>query len=129
MPFPLVLLIAAGFTDVVFVISDDPFWARSSTWLLAAGLLTGVAAAVAGLVDFVTIERARGHVSGWVHFIGNALVLVLALGNWLPRVGDPEGFVEPWGVLLSAVTAGLLVITGWTGGELAYKHQIGVTGH
>jgi uncharacterized membrane protein len=129
MPFPLVFLISAAVTDVVFVVADNPFWADTSLWLLAAGLFTGVVAALAGLIDFVTIERARSHLSGWVHFIGNVIVLMLALGNWLPRIGDPQGFVEPWGLVLSALTVVLLAVTGWTGGELAYRHQIGVMGH
>lgn len=126
MPFPLVFLLSAAVVDAVFLTSDEPFWADTSIWLLAAGVVTGVVAAGAGLIDFVTIERARSHRSGWVHFIGNVVVLVLALVNWLLRIDDVEAFVQPWGLTLSLVTALLLGVTGWTGGELAYRHQIGV---
>lgn len=129
MPFPIALLTSAAVTDVVYLLNSDPFWARVSLWLIAGGFVSGVVAAAAGLVDFVTIERARAHLTGWIHFIGNALVLGLALWNWLPRIDNTESFISPWGLVLSLVTAGLLVITGWTGGELAYRHKIGVTGH
>lgn len=32
----------------------------------------------------------------------------------------------PLGIVLSAVVAGILTITGWFGGELSYRHRIGV---
>jgi uncharacterized membrane protein len=81
-----------------------------------------------GLIDFITIERVREHKIAWVHFIGNATVLVLALINWLLRLGTLLESVPSWGLILSVMTAALLLITGWAGGELAYRHKIGVIG-
>lgn len=126
-PFPLALLIAGAVTDIVFVVDGDEFWARASLWLIASGVVTGAVAAITGLVDFLTIERVRRLASGWIHFLGNAVVLVIALFNWLNRIDD-RAFVEPWGLVLSLVTVGILGVTGWTGGELAYRHRVGVTG-
>lgn len=127
-PFPLALLIAGAVSDVAYLLDGDDFWARASLWLIASGVVTGVVAAIAGLIDFVTIERARRLVSGWVHFLGNAAVLVIALVNWLLRIDEPAGIIQPWGLALSLVTVALLGVTGWTGGELSYRHRIGVTG-
>jgi len=98
-------------------------------WLIAAGVVSGAVAAGIGLIDFLTIERTRQYVSGWIHLGGNVLVLLVSLANVTLRVGDRVGFVEPWGLTLSLVVALLLVITGWTGGELSYRHQIGVASH
>jgi uncharacterized membrane protein len=50
----------------------------------------------------------------------------LALANWLLRTGSHEQHLLPWGVTLSAVTTAMLIVTGWLGGELAYRHGIGV---
>lgn len=127
-PFPIAFLIAAALSDVAFVVDGDDFWARASLWLVGSGVVTGAVAAIVGLVDFLTIEKVRSLSIGWIHFLGNAAVLVISLGNWLLRIGDPSGFVSPWGVVLSLVTVALLGVTGWTGGELSYRHQIGVTG-
>ena len=44
-------------------------------------------------------------------------------------MGDAAAAVLPWGLALSALTTALLAVTGWYGGELAYRHMIGVTGH
>jgi uncharacterized membrane protein len=42
------------------------------------------------------------------------------------RVDDLEDAILPWGLLLSVLIAALLGITGWLGGELSYRHLVGV---
>lgn len=128
-PFPIAFLIGAFATDLGHWWTADPFWARASLWLVGGGVATAALASVLGLVDFLTIDRARVHRVGWVHALGNGAVVLLALANWLLRLDDPAAAVLPWGIALSSVVAALLVATGWAGGELAYRHMIGVTGH
>jgi uncharacterized membrane protein len=128
-PFPIAFLIGALLTDLAYLNGvGDSFWARASLWLIAAGFIGGVLAAVFGLIDFITIRRVREHKIAWIHFIGNATVLVLALINWLLRLSNLLENVPPWGIALSIITAAILLITGWAGGELAYRHKIGVIG-
>ena len=125
-PFPIAFLVGALFADVALLASADPFWARAGQWLLGAGLVTGVAAAVFGVIDFVSVERARSLAAGWMHFIGNAAALLLAGWNFATRLGDAAAAVAPGGIILSLATTFILVVTGWLGGELAYRHRIGV---
>ena len=125
-PFPIAFLIGALASDLAFWAAGDPFWARASLWLIGAGFVMGALAAVAGLTDFLTIRRARQGLAGWVHFLGNAAVLILALINFVLRIGDPAGAALPKGLVLSLIIAGLLGVTGWMGGELAYRRKIGV---
>lgn len=47
----------------------------------------------------------------------------------MARLDDAAAAVLPWGLTLSAINAALLGVTGWYGGELSYRHRIGVTGH
>lgn len=127
-PFPIAFLVGALATDLAYWGTADAFWARGSLWLVGAGVATGAAAALVGLVDFLTIRRAREHAWGWIHFLGNATALLLSLVSWLLRVGsDPAAVILPWGLVLSLVVAALLGITGWAGGELSYRYRIGVT--
>lgn len=128
-PFPIAFLSGALITDVVYWVSDNIFWADMSFWLIVAGLATGVLAALFGLVDFLTIERARSHAAGWIHGGGNFVVIVLAIINLIIRLDGEATAVLPWGMILSAATGLLLVLTGWYGGELAYRHKVGVVGH
>lgn len=128
-PFPIAFLVGALFADLAFWATLDPFWAMASLWLVGAGLVMGVLAGISGLTDFVTIGRAREHVDGWIHALGNGTVLAIAFANLLLMMSSPATGVLPWGLTLSAITAAILVVTGWYGGELSYRHMIGVTGH
>lgn len=125
-PFPIAFLTGALVTDVVYWLTNESFWAQASFWLIAAGLVMGLLAAVLGLIDFLTIERVRAHSAGWIHAGGNAAAMLLAFVSLLLRLGEPEAAVLPWGVILSAITAVLLGVAGWYGGELAYRHKVGV---
>lgn len=124
-PFPIAFLVGALATDIVFAATGDPFWARASAWLIGAGVVMGAVAAVFGLTDFLTIRRARGP-TGWIHFIGNLCAVIVALINVLLRIGDTASAVLPTGLVLSLVTVAILLVTGWMGGELAYRFKIGM---
>ncbi len=126
-PFPIAFWVGAFVSDLVYWATTDPFWARMSLWLVGAGVIMGALAAVLGLTDFLTIPRARQQ-TGWIHFLGNALALVISLANVLLRASNPVAPVLPVGIILSAVTTAILVVTCWMGGELAYRHEIGVVG-
>lgn len=126
---PIGLLIGAFVADLIFWGGGSEFFAQMALWLVGGGLLTGLLAALAGLVDFASIERARS-TDGWIHAVGNGLVMGVAAVNVVVRLaGDAADVVLPWGLLLSAVTAVGLAITGWYGGELSYRHMIGVSPH
>jgi uncharacterized membrane protein len=43
------------------------------------------------------------------------------------RRRDPANAIVPVGLALSLLTGGVLLATGWLGGELSYRHRIGVT--
>lgn len=128
-PFPIALLLSAFAADLAFAASGDAFFARAALWLAGLGLVGAAAAASVGLADFITIDRARVHTVGWVHAIGAATTIALAAASWLTRLGDPVAVVLPWGLALSGLAAGALTVTGWAGGELPYRHLIGVSGH
>lgn len=128
--FPVTLLgLALPVADIGFLISQDSFWARGAFYVLIAGLVTALLAAGVGMVDFMGIRRARAHREGWYHLLANLGVLGLAFVNLLARIGDREAGAVPAGIILSLVTAGLIVFSGWNGGELIYRHKVGVSGN
>jgi uncharacterized membrane protein len=125
-PFPIAFLVGTLVTDLAFWGTGDPFWARASAWLVGAGVIMGLLAAVFGFIDFVTIGRARQGSTGWVHLFGNLLAVALSFVSVLLRIGDAKSAVLPWGLVLSFIVVGILLVTGWMGGELAYRYKIGV---
>jgi uncharacterized membrane protein len=125
-PFPIALLVFALVADVGYAVAGDEFFARMALWMVASGLVTGVLAMLVGLLDFVALERPRQLRAGWIHAIGNGVVVGLAAVNLVGRILSGEDFVVPWGLALSSVIGALLAVTGWFGGELSYRHLIGV---
>jgi uncharacterized membrane protein len=123
--FPIAFLIGAFATDIAFWSTTNIFWAQASYWLLIAGIVMALIAAIPGLVDFLTINRARNLTIAWSHLIGNLIVVVLALINVSLRWNDPTAGVPGWGFNLSLLTTALLLVNGWLGGELAYRYGIG----
>ena len=125
-PFPIVCFVGALLTDVAYALTADMMWANFSAWLLAAGLATGVLAAIAGLIDLAGSRRVRAQRPAWPHLAGNALVLVLAFVDNLVHSRDAWTSVVPTGLILSAVIVALILVTAWLGSSLVYRHGVGV---
>jgi uncharacterized membrane protein len=126
--FPVAFLVGAAATDIGYWLSGDPFWARASLWLVGSGFVTGIVAAITGMLDFLKIDRVRKRSAGWAHLFGNVTALLLTLVNWIVRYNKPVEAVIPQGIILSILVSAILGVTGWYGGELAYRHKVGVVG-
>lgn len=126
--YPVALLSLVVVTDLLFLWIGDAFWAQVGYWLNAVGLGIGLVAGLVGMFDMFSLRVVRRHVSAWNHFIVAVMVLAMAAaGVWL-RAPDAEAAVWPWGLLLSSVTFLLVMIAGWLGGTLSFRHGIGVYG-
>ena len=126
--FPVAFLAAAAGTDIGYWLTSDPFWARASVWLIGAGFAAGILAAIVGFLDFTRIKRVRERSAGWLHMGGNVAAMVLSLINLLLRQGNAAEPIVFTGLGLSIVVASLLSVSGWFGGELSFRHKIGVIG-
>lgn len=126
--FPVAFLVGAAGTDIGYWLTSDPFWARASLWLIGAGFGAGILAAITGFLDFFKIKRVRDRSAGWLHMGGNVAALVLSLINLVLRQGNAAEPIVFTGLGLSVVVATLLGVTGWFGGELSFRHKVGVIG-
>lgn len=126
-PFPIAFLVGALAADMAFLSTGDVFWARAAFWLIAAGLATGVAAAALGAIDLLTLAHARAASMAWTHGALNIVVLFAAMLNLLSRTDSVVANIDWTGAALSLFTVVLLSITGWLGGEMTFKHGIGVS--
>ena len=126
--FPIAFLVGALGSDLGYWLTSDPFWARASVWLIGVGFAAGIVAAITGFLDFFKIKRVRDRSAGWIHMACNVAVMVLSLVSLVLRMGDPVSAIIPWGLAISAVVATLLGISGWFGGELSFRHKVGVIG-
>jgi uncharacterized membrane protein len=126
-PFPLALLCLVPVTDIVYATTESLFWASVSYYLLWAGLISGALAGVFGLVDFIGVPRVRSVRAGWAHMLLNVAIIGLSVVNLLLRRGDTIEDILPSGLILSVVATGLLLVSGWFGGELIYRHKVGLS--
>ncbi|WP_316225419.1 DUF2231 domain-containing protein [Bradyrhizobium sp. SZCCHNS3052] len=125
-PFPIVCFIGAFVTDIAYWRTAEIMWADISAWLLLVGLIMGVLAGIAGLIDFLGNRLIRSQAPAWPHMAGNLIALVLAFFNNLVHSRDAWTSVVPTGLILSLATVLILPVTGWLGWSLVYRHRVGV---
>ena len=124
--FPLGLLATAVIFDVIHLVTSTPRWAEIAYWVIAAGIIGGLAAAPFGLIDWLGIPAGtRAKRVGLLHGGGNLVVVLLFAGSWLLRRDTPTA-PETLALLLSFVGVGLALFTGWLGGELVSRLGVGV---
>lgn len=126
--YPIALLSLVVVTDVLHLWHGADFWAQASFWMSAVGLALGLVAAFFGTFDLFLIREVRLHVSAWTHMIAAVMVLALAAAGVWVRWPDPVAAVWPWGLLVSSVMLLLVMVAGWLGGTLSFRHGIGVFG-
>jgi uncharacterized membrane protein len=124
--FPLGLLATAVIFDVLGIYFSDSRWPVIAFYMIGAGIIGGLVAAVFGLIDWLAIPagtRAK-RVGAW-HGIGNLIVTVLFVLSYLLRMREPAR-PDVVALLCSFAGAGLALITGWLGGELVNRLGVGV---
>jgi uncharacterized membrane protein len=125
--FPLGLFSTSLVFDVVYLLTGNGKWSEISFWIIAAGVIGGLAAAVFGLIDWLAIPSGtRAKSVGLWHGASNVVVVVVFVVSWLLRADAPDqpGVVP---IVLSFVGVGLASLGGWLGGELIGRLGVGVT--
>src|SRR5215204_6036090 len=126
--FPLGLLGTAVVFDIIYLVSSNPQWAVAAYYMIGAGVVGGLAAALFGWLDWLGIPAGtRAKRIGLWHGVGNLVVVLLFVLSWWLRRDNPG---EP---STGAIVAGLLgvvisLLTAWLGGELVYRLAVGVDG-
>jgi uncharacterized membrane protein len=124
--FPLGLLTTAVAFDVCALITGNPFWFQTSFWMIAAGIIGGLAAAVFGALDWVGIPaNTRAKRIGLWHGAGNVLVTLFFIVSWELRKPAP-GCPGHLALGLSFAAVVLAFVCGWLGGELVGRLGVGV---
>jgi uncharacterized membrane protein len=124
--FPLGLLATAVIFDWIALATRQGGWSAMSFYLIASGVIGGLAAAIFGLVDWLAIPSGtRAKAIGLWHGAGNVVVLALFAVSWFLRWGTLNTPGTP-ALVLSYSGAVLALVTGWLGGELVDRLGVGV---
>ena len=124
--FPLGVLGMALFFDLIALAASRPALLQASFYMIAAGIIAGLLAAIFGLIDFLAIPGGtRAKRIGLLHGIGNVGVVALfAASWWLRRPAPRTAGVLP--IVIAAVAVAIALVTGWLGGELVDRLGVGV---
>lgn len=131
--FPLGLLSTAVIFDGIYLATGTEGWATISFWMIAGGIIGGLAASVPGLIDWVAVipSGTRAKSVGLVHGVGNVIVVGLFAVSLLIRRDEGAGveMAGPPDTLALVLSFGgffLALGTGWLGGELIERLSVAV---
>jgi uncharacterized membrane protein len=125
-PFPVAFFVATLVCDVVFWRNGSEAVATASMWLLGAGIVMALLAAVVGLTDVLGDRRIFNLTDAWWHAGGNVLIVVIEAVSWYMRYSGGSAAIVPTGLVLSLIAVCGLLFTGWKGWEMVYRHRVGV---
>ena len=113
--FPAAYFLLAFLMDVAYVRTAYFIWSYFSIWLITAGLIAGALAVLLGLADWL-IRRRTAHRRGsaW-HGAVTIVALLLGLLNSFIHSRDGWTAVVPAGIILSGVTALLMIVVAFLG--------------
>jgi uncharacterized membrane protein len=129
-PFPIALWIFSFVADIIYLWRGNPVWRDYiAFYALLGGILGGAAAAVPGIVDWLSIkDREVKKLADW-HARLNVIALLIFIASFYLRTTSGArliggSFTIP--LLLSVLGIILITISGWLGGEMVYTHGVAV---
>jgi uncharacterized membrane protein len=125
--YPLGLLSMAVIFDILYLIFNNRLLPTASYYMIAAGILGGLLAAIFGFIDWLGLpNNSRAKNIGLWHGLGNVLIVGLFAVSWFLRSDNVDFVPDGFALSLSFAGTALALITAWIGGELVYRLGVGV---
>ena len=125
--FPLGLLATAVIFDIIYLIAGNRLLATASYYMIGAGVLGGLLAAIFGFIDWLGLPaNSRAKTIGLWHGIGNVVIVGLFAVSWLLRGNNVDFIPDGLALILSFAGVAMALVTAWIGGELVYRLGVGV---
>lgn len=128
--YPIALWTTSVITDAVFYFHRNNSLVLISKYLIAAGIVGALLAALPGIVDWTTITDPVAKKTGTLHMVLNVSALLLFGVSLYLRMKDYGAPLVGFHLKVPFVVsvAGLLdmAIAASLGGKLVYKHRMGV---
>ncbi len=124
-PLPIGLWVFSIVSDFIFKLGwGSPVWNDVAFYTLAGGIIGALIAAVPGFIDLTGLTNPKTKTIAIWHMMINLLAVALYCVNFWLRTQRAPGDNLP--ILLSAIGIGLIIISGWLGGELVYVRGVAV---
>ncbi len=125
--FPIGLWIGSLICDLLGIATKNSLLWGTGFYMIIGGCIGALAAAVPGTIDWLTVvppkSSAKKH--GMIHGILNLAILGMFVFEAIHR-GSALRQPDALSLGVSAISVALLGYSGWLGGTLAYRNQIGV---
>lgn len=124
--FPIAFLIGALAFDVLGLIYNKNEFHNTAMYLEVAGIGFALLAAVPGIIDYIFIvpPKSSAKKRATKHALVNMFMLIIFGSALILRRQENISFALITGFEIAGVI--LLSISGWLGGTLVYRNQIGV---
>jgi uncharacterized membrane protein/nitrite reductase/ring-hydroxylating ferredoxin subunit len=123
-PFPIAFLIGTLVFDVLGVTGNNQSYRQTAGYLEIAGAVTALIAAIPGIIDYFNTvpPDSSAKKRATLHGLTNIALIVIFAVAYVLRDNSSVTLI----LILEGVGAVMLFISGWMGGTLAYRNQIGV---
>jgi uncharacterized membrane protein len=122
-PVAIGLWVFALVADIAAAVTGNQEWRTAAFYAIGAGVAGALLAAAPGLIDLLSIRDPHVRRIGFTHMVLNLAAVVLFALNFLLRWRN-DGYAGP--ILLTLLGNALISFSGWLGGELVYRHGVGV---
>lgn len=121
--YPLAFFTGALIADITYANTAQMQWSNFAIWLITGGLIFGVLAVIAGIVD-ATMNKGASNRRPWPHSVGVLLMMICALINAFIHSRDAWTSVVPVGLALSVIVTLLALATSWMGYSLGSRQEV-----
>jgi uncharacterized membrane protein len=127
--FPIGLWVTSFALDIWYYFERNPTWLYASKFMIAAGCVGALAAAVPGIIDWLVLKDKRVvRIANWHARLNIIALIVFAISLYfrMQRGGAIVGHRLTIPFLLSLLGVILISISGWLGGEMVYRYGVSV---
>jgi uncharacterized membrane protein len=129
-PFPIALWVFSLIADLIYLWRGNPVWRDYiAFYTLLGGIIGAAAAAVPGLIDWLSIKDAKiVKIANW-HARLNVIALLIFAASFYLRTSSGAGLVSgSYAVPVASSVLGVILISisGYLGGEMVFKHGVAV---
>ena len=129
-PFPIALWIFSLVADLIYLWRGNPVWKNYiAFYALLAGIIGAAAAAVPGIIDWLSIrDRTVKRLADWHARLNVIALIVFAIEFYLRTSSGVRWIGDSLTIPLALSVLGVVLITisGWLGGEMVYRHGVAV---
>jgi uncharacterized membrane protein len=123
-PIPIGLWIFSLVSDLLYRFGMGDAWATVALFTLGGGIVGALLAAIAGVIDLVSLRDPKVKKLAITHMVLNLLAVAVFGASFLLRLGGPAAGGPPFWLSVAGVV--LIGVSGWLGGEMVYVRGVGV---